>query len=110
MQRGDTVSGDLFIDRSAFLLTMGTGNDGNVIRLMQSLHGESWSSLASKVVLPGGQSNMEGYGYVVELADAAAATSGDVMIFTGQMALVYEHSLSTALVVSRGAEVEPRFS
>ena len=41
MQRGDTVSGDLFIDRSAFLLTMGTGNDGNVIRLMQSLHGES---------------------------------------------------------------------
>ena len=28
-------------DRSAFLLTMGTGNDGNVIRLVQSLHGES---------------------------------------------------------------------
>ena len=34
----------------------------------------------------GGQSNMEGFGYVVELSGAAAATSGDVMIFTGQKA------------------------
>jgi hypothetical protein len=30
---------------------------------------------------------MEGFGYVVELSDAAAVMSGDVMIFTGQMAL-----------------------
>ena len=40
-----------------------------------------------KLYYLGGQSNMEGFGYVVELSDAAAATSGDVMIFTGQMAL-----------------------
>ncbi|MBT8087907.1 MAG: sialate O-acetylesterase [Gammaproteobacteria bacterium] len=35
----------------------------------------------------GGQSNMEGFGYVDELPDAMAGQVGNVMIFTGQMAL-----------------------
>ncbi|MDH3491674.1 MAG: sialate O-acetylesterase [Gammaproteobacteria bacterium] len=40
-----------------------------------------------KLYYLGGQSNMEGFGYVEELPAAIATTSEDVMIFTGQMAL-----------------------
>lgn len=40
-----------------------------------------------KLYYLGGQSNMEGYGYSVELADETGTLSRDVMIFTGQMAL-----------------------
>lgn len=40
-----------------------------------------------KLYYLGGQSNMEGYGYVEELPEALAAGSEDVLIFTGQMAL-----------------------
>lgn len=40
-----------------------------------------------KLYYLGGQSNMEGFGYVGELPDAAATASPNVMIFTGQMAL-----------------------
>ncbi len=39
-----------------------------------------------KLYFLGGQSNMEGFGYVRELPEATAVTSEDVMIFTGQMA------------------------
>ncbi len=39
-----------------------------------------------KLYYLGGQSNMEGFGYVEELPGAIATTSEDVMIFTGQMA------------------------
>ena len=40
-----------------------------------------------KLYYLGGQSNMEGFGYVAELPGEVAVTSADVMIFTGQMAL-----------------------
>lgn len=40
-----------------------------------------------KLYFLGGQSNMEGFGYVEELPGAIATASEDVMIFTGQMAL-----------------------
>lgn len=40
-----------------------------------------------KLYYLGGQSNMEGFGFVEELPETAAITSQDVMIFTGQMAL-----------------------
>ena len=40
-----------------------------------------------KLYYLGGQSNMEGFGYTKELAEAMATVSEDVMIFTGQMAL-----------------------
>ena len=40
-----------------------------------------------KLYYLGGQSNMEGFGYVEELPAAVASTSDNVMIFTGQMAL-----------------------
>lgn len=40
-----------------------------------------------KLYYLGGQSNMEGFGYVAELPDEVVVTSADVMIFTGQMAL-----------------------
>jgi hypothetical protein len=40
-----------------------------------------------KLYYLGGQSNMEGFGYVEELPGAISTTSEDVMIFTGQMAL-----------------------
>lgn len=40
-----------------------------------------------KLYYLGGQSNMEGFGYVEELPSAFATASENVMIFTGQMAL-----------------------
>jgi len=40
-----------------------------------------------KLYYLGGQSNMEGFGYTSDLPEDLVAVSGDVMIFTGQMAL-----------------------
>lgn len=58
-----------------------------------------------KLYYLGGQSNMEGFGYNAELPATADRVSGDVMIFTGQMAL----DNATDAGVGRWQPLQPGF-
>lgn len=58
-----------------------------------------------KLYYLGGQSNMEGFGYSAELPEDRALVSGDVMIFTGQMAL----DNATAAGVGHWQPLQPGF-
>ena len=55
--------------------------------MLTACHAKSDVPTTYKLYYLGGQSNMEGFGFVNELPDGAANISADVMIFTGQMAL-----------------------